>query len=474
MNSASPPESKVPPWLRYTGIPPAVFNWRPKVPSRNWLIFWSISGSLVGLYAYDRRRCRQIREEYIEKVRQLAEEPMDSSALPRKVTVYGARWPGDDDWERGLKYFRKYVKPILVAAAVDYQMVGGKRHGEIAEKVCAEVKKKRRIELGLEAPPAILPLNIPGQSPQEKRKRELEGAIVIIGRQTFKEFMDGLKRGWTEPPFKVDKEDLLAQELQSDGVFDEIELEGSEPKEAKPTTPPFTPSLPGGQPFGSPFPSPLNTAQGQQPSKDQPLQDDRRLTTPPSSIPVYPPLLLVRFTNLVGLRLVPGMIWEFFHRREDVKNGAEAAYRLITAQPRPIRGPTTFFEDLPDKVETSPSSDLSFDLKAESYYKSSLSIPSDVEKGRNSYYEALRPKIVIARELARSEREPTKDEINYPPPTEVELRAERMKKELRWRGDLAGWEIVKPDAPVAWDPRFEGALSVYPTPEEDSTPKEFS
>jgi hypothetical protein len=43
-------------------------------------------------------------------VRHLSEEPLDRFAMPRKVTVYAAKWPGDEDHERGMKYFRKYVK----------------------------------------------------------------------------------------------------------------------------------------------------------------------------------------------------------------------------------------------------------------------------------------------------------------------------------------------------------------------------
>jgi import inner membrane translocase subunit TIM54 len=79
----------------------------------------------------------------------------------------------------------------------------------------------------------------------------------------------------------------------------------------------------------------------------------------------------------------------------------------------------------------------------------------------------MRPlgQIVTARQLSRGEREPTKDERNYPP--EVKLRTERMTKELRWKGDLSGLEIISPATPVACDSRFETALSVYPEAEQD-------
>jgi import inner membrane translocase subunit TIM54 len=96
--------------LRYTGIPPSWFQKRPKLPSRNWLIFWSVLGSVTSLYVYDRREAKKIRQDYIQRVQWRAEEKLNPLELPRKVRVYACRWPGDDDYNRSMKYFRKYVK----------------------------------------------------------------------------------------------------------------------------------------------------------------------------------------------------------------------------------------------------------------------------------------------------------------------------------------------------------------------------
>jgi import inner membrane translocase subunit TIM54 len=96
--------------LRYTGIPTTWLDKRPKLPSRNWLIFLSVVSSVAGLYIYDRRQCKQIRQSYIDRVKHLSEEAADPLAQPRKVTVYGAKWPGDEDYDQCMKYFRRYVK----------------------------------------------------------------------------------------------------------------------------------------------------------------------------------------------------------------------------------------------------------------------------------------------------------------------------------------------------------------------------
>jgi import inner membrane translocase subunit TIM54 len=96
--------------LEFTGIPPSWFDKRPKLPSRNWLIFISVTSSMAGYYFYDRRQCNQIRQSYVDRVKHLAAEPLNSLDVPRKVTVYGSKWPGDEDYGRSMKYFRKYVK----------------------------------------------------------------------------------------------------------------------------------------------------------------------------------------------------------------------------------------------------------------------------------------------------------------------------------------------------------------------------
>ncbi|KAJ6502140.1 inner membrane protein import complex subunit Tim54-domain-containing protein [Mycena sanguinolenta] len=433
--AASTSTSGVKTILRYTGIPPSWLDKRPKLPSRNWLIFLSVTSSLAGLYIYDRQQCKAIRKAYVEKVKDLADETVGSLYRPRKVTVYGGKWPGDEDHDQSLKYFRKYVKPILVAAAVDYEMIGGKRQGDIAKRVADDIKTQRRLEAGLDAPPEVFKQLPTYQTPLEARQSEVEGGIVIIGRPTFKEFMNGLKRGWTEPLDKVDHDEILAQELEMDGRFDEED----DPQRPEPKA--FEPLI---------EPPPLPSA----------------ASLPP--IPPLPPLLLVPFTDILGFTQIPIMIWQWFNRRHDVRAGAEAGFKLVMNQTRPFSAPAETSEPLFSDITSSSSetaSDLDFDKECERRFRSSLSkLPSENAKAREKYYTELKTKLEIARALARGTREPTKEEVRNPPPTEVELRAERMKKEKRWRGDLEGWQIIAPATKVAWDDRFRNALSVYVDP----------
>ena len=108
-----PPQSGVRTVPQYTGIPPSWLDKRPKLPGRNWLIFLGVTSSIAGYYIYDRRKCKEIRKEYVDKVKHLADVPLHSLDFPRKVTVYGTKWPADEDSDRCMRYFRKYVKVRL-------------------------------------------------------------------------------------------------------------------------------------------------------------------------------------------------------------------------------------------------------------------------------------------------------------------------------------------------------------------------
>ena len=357
-------------------------------------------------------------------------------------------------------------------------MVKGRRLGDIARRVAEDIRAERRLMLGLDQP-ITGPMQLPGTSPEEKRRRWLEGGLVIVGRHTLKEYMAGLKRGWTEGLEVVDREEQLAKELENDGKFDEPEPESPLDSSSGDDEPIPTPSrIPSSRPFSvlaSPTlraPPPPKPADGIPP----------HLNAPPATIAPQPPMLLVSFTNHIGLTQIPIMIWDFFNERYRVRDGAEAALKLIKGCTRPFTAPPPEVLARAEEASTDPAqphkpflaevspTDLDFDREAESFYKKSVvrDFLKEIESARKRYYDDLAKKLETARALARGTREPTKEERDNPPPTEVELRAERLKKELRWRTDEEGFNIIRPDKNVEWDERFRDVLKVYTDPPEDS------
>ncbi|KAJ3806281.1 mitochondrial import inner membrane translocase subunit Tim54 [Lentinula aff. lateritia] len=462
-SSSQKPKSGFVAALEYTGIPPSLLK-RPKLPGRNWLIFFGVTGSLVGAYIYDRRQCRSLREEYIGRVKNLAEEYSwhDGSgpetlgkdahlAWPRKLTVYAARWPGDEDYDVAMKYFRRYLKPIFVAAAIDYDMVPGKKHGDVALRIADEIKRKRaEQEYGSSSSESVLPgMAMPSQyhapTQTERESLELAGGIVIIGRATLKEYFSGIVRGWRElptvdgrPNWGDDSREEKVRSMLDDSVFDEQDL--------------YTQNV--SSSLNTPAPLPI--------SSNAPLPD----------IPPLPPLLLVPFVNHIGFTQIPYMVLDFFYRRKHVRDGGEAALRAVSGATREFQAPNSSLKWGLTLLAPPPpqGGDLDFALRTESFYRSSLRspLPSLVRFSREKYYNELPRKLWVAREFARRAKEAYNSDSSKIPPSEVQLRLERLEKEKIWRRDEEGWEIVRPERGVCWDERLgangKGALTVFIDP----------
>ena len=369
----------------------------------------------------------------------------------------------------------------MVAAAIDYDIVAIRHSGDIAERVASSVIKDRRLALGLDQQP-VTRLPLPNQPSQEqKRARELAGGVILIGRHTFKEYMSGLKRGWSATLDLIDREETLAHELASDGIFDETDEFDSSPVGV----------------VDDPNAEPIPTLSRLAPSQNTAVFSPLKLPNPPThqisttskpsfidsaplvTLPPQPPLLLVPCVNYVGFRFIPHMIWGFFNERHKTQMGCAAAYSLVVDRTRELRGPNSvhdFGHDVQSSANLEPSveegtrskitqglpqgGDLDFVLSSESVLAPHSPL-SSIASSRKSYYKTLPERLAIARQLARGEREPTKEEEKNPPPSEVELRAERLKKELRWRGEEEAWKLVGPGSGVSWDEKFRGVLKVF-------------
>ncbi|MCJ1434027.1 mitochondrial import inner membrane translocase subunit tim54 [Xylographa pallens] len=185
------------PALRMMGLP----RFRAKLPSRNWLIFLSITGSFTTALLYDRNQKKKVQKKWCDLVSHLARETLPVTQLPRRFTIFLAAPPGDG-LRSAREYFQEYVKPVLVAAAVEWDVVEGRREGDVRAGVAERVRKLRR-KNGEKAPVELeQPEEDLVQGIQEKAgirpSSDLEGDL-IIGRHTWKEYIRGLQEGWLGP-----------------------------------------------------------------------------------------------------------------------------------------------------------------------------------------------------------------------------------------------------------------------------------
>lgn len=128
------------PALRAMGIP------KISLPSRNWMIFWLVLASIGGGIYYDKHQQKIIREKYTKQVEHLAQEIYTADRLPRRLTIFIAP-PPNDFLEESLRHFRKYIKPILNAAAIDYEIYTETRQGDIRSQVAEKIRQLRRASL---------------------------------------------------------------------------------------------------------------------------------------------------------------------------------------------------------------------------------------------------------------------------------------------------------------------------------------
>lgn len=402
----------------------------------------------------------------------MGEERIEGGPLAygRKVQIYAARWPEDDDWERGLQYFKRYIKPILVAAAVDYEMVSCPQYGSLTRHIQKETLLTRRRALSqslnlsppLEEPVLNIMAGAPGQLTEEqKEQRRLEGASVIIGRHTLKEYMAGLRKGYMEGIEREEREKFVERSILGDGVFEtkeEIErrrleaeeafkaMTASQAEVAAPPPPPPAPKF--GLSFlnkpAAPISIPTSTPTSPSTLTPPPQPLPAYAQSPPFPLPAQPPLLLVPWTNHLGFTQIPQMLLDLFTERFKYASGGESALKLVLAPTR----------------ELTPN-DLNWGIEEEGWYKNKFNETlTKITKARESYYTDLKTRLQAVRDITSGVRDRTEEEAKKPI-TELDLRDERLKREVRWRNEEEGYEFVKKDKKVDWDERWEGWLQVY-------------
>ncbi|KAJ4353459.1 uncharacterized protein N0V89_005188 [Didymosphaeria variabile] len=203
-NAAKPPKPPNPVW-RMMGLP----NFRWRLPSRNWMIFLSITGSWTAAVVYDRREKKRIQQKWTKAVEHIAKEPVYERQMPRKLTVYLSAPPADG-LVAARDHFNEYVKPILVAAALDWDAVEGRREGDVRAGLAERIRRLRwKRGESLKEEPEIDTKDIIEDLRQRAGVPEWDGPAgdIVIGRHTWKEYVRGMHEGWLgplDPPPSVD------------------------------------------------------------------------------------------------------------------------------------------------------------------------------------------------------------------------------------------------------------------------------
>ena len=295
-------------------------NFRFRLPSRNWLIFIAIASSFTGALVYDRREKRKVQDKWCTLVAHIAKEPLQTREMRRKITVFLSAPPGDSLYP-AREHFKEYVKPVLVAAAMDYDVVEGRREGDVRAALANRIRKERR-RAG-EGSPA--PGDEEDLESQVKAVRSYfdihdeagERGDLVIGRNTWKEYVRGIHEGWLGPleppptPHPAPSEADDAGSTPSGEEASQAQKEPEKKKEGEKEKPKAQPA------FVLPWQYPSNQLAPSTPRELQPA-------TP------------IIFPHLLGILNTPIRIYRFLTQRRLADNvGRDIAAIVLATSTRP-------------------------------------------------------------------------------------------------------------------------------------------
>ncbi|KAL3434608.1 mitochondrial import inner membrane translocase subunit Tim54 [Aspergillus tetrazonus] len=350
------------PALKMMGLP----NFRFKLPSRNWMIFLTVTGSFTAALIYDRREKRRAQQKWCNLVAHISKESLPVEETRRKLTVFLAAPPGDGI-RSAREHFKEYVKPILVAAALDYNVIEGRREGDIRAKFAEEIRKQRlksgEVSAGIIGDEEKSTEDVIAEARKAIGVRAEPGprGDLVIGRHTWKEYVRGLHEGWLgpiDPPVSAESQPALeepqvpaaevpanteeqATPAPEQGHAAEKKEEGEEEKK---------PSKPTG-------PTPAYVA-----------PSDYSGRTLPRSIPqTLDGSAAIPFPHLLGFLNTPIRIYRFLNRRYVADSvGRDVAALVLASHARPYaEGPASSSSDSDSPVDPSLSSSITYEQQSQ-------------------------------------------------------------------------------------------------------------
>lgn len=333
---------------------------RFRLPSRNWMIFLSITGSFAAAVTYDRRQKKAVQQKWCNLVSHLASEPLSTNELRRKLTVVLSAPPGDS-LSVSRRHFKEYIKPILVAASVDYELIEGRKEGEVRYGIAEQIRRKRRKLEG--APQKTDQVDVEDMLDEIRSKNGImpEAGVegdVVVGRQTWKEYIRGLHEGWLGPleqPMRQPSQDPMATDpdkVSSEGAVEQKVPEDTVEASDQSSESSSTQSTPNNE---------NATEQPHPPLAYLPVSsygDSSLSSTTPST---FQPSALISHPHILGFLNTPVRIYRFLTQRYMADEIGEKVAAVVLGAAQPY-GTLEHGSDVNDVIPTSQPQGEQVDL----------------------------------------------------------------------------------------------------------------
>jgi import inner membrane translocase subunit TIM54 len=206
------------------------------------MIFLSITGSFAAAVYYDKRETARLQQKYCNMVAPLSEKIIPTTTMPRKMTIY-LQAPPADGLRSAREHFYEYVKPVLVAGAMDWDVVEGRREGDLRFGTAEKIRRYRRKAEGLEEDVAE-----PTKEQIVAEQRERVGCVdedgvkgdLVIGRHAWKEYLRGTHEGWLGPlkePVQLDSPNEVKKHIDGAPSLGDIAVKAATDLTMKDTPP---------------------------------------------------------------------------------------------------------------------------------------------------------------------------------------------------------------------------------------------
>ena len=342
------------------------------------MIFISVVSTWTAAVVYDRRETKKIQKKWCDLVAHQAQESLRVNELRRPITVIIAAPPGDGIGPTR-DHFRKYCKPMMVAAQIDYVVIEGRKEGDVRYGVAEKIRRLRRSkgEKGDTTEEDAV-----ADAEEVVQKMRLASGIVeepglkgdlVLGRHTLKEYLRGLHEGYLGPLTKPLKPQILSPEPGASATLEE--LNDNVQADGNATQPE----------------SDVNGATSEEksePKKEEHKEDPRASYLPISdyeSAPLSPhtptmfdPVGVIEQTHLLGFLKFPRRLWNFLNQRKVAdKAGADVA-AIILAANSPYQESQSYastssieYDNVPDDTRA-PESDAHVVQTSRSYEQQSV------------------------------------------------------------------------------------------------------
>ena len=276
------------------------------------------------------------------------------------MTVYLAAPPGDG-LRSAREHFHLYVKPVLVAAAMDWDVIEGRKEGDVRYKTAERIRKKRQ-RAGEGEPPSeeeAEAITVEGMR-ASKGIVDFDGVAgdIVVGRNTWKEYVRGLHEGWLGP---VDPPKSPAAEPPQDAEvsgskpghasFGDLAVKAAvnSPKPQSTSSSEFVPDEPAKDESAStaddasPQESPEDDKKKEEEERPKPRQpppyippsEYQSATASPHLPDTIGPSVGVRYPHVLGFRNTPARIYRFLTRRHLADSIGQEVAAAVLASHRP-------------------------------------------------------------------------------------------------------------------------------------------